>query len=111
MAEISTQISRSESDNSLLAYNCASDIANRELSPTDPNRLSLYLNFSVFYYKILNSRERAVIMADMAFNNAVNDLDNLSEDDYDDAFAIMYLLKENILFWTHGVQRNGEEFG
>ena len=39
------------------------DIANAELSPTHPIRLGLALNFSVFYYEILNSPDRACSLA------------------------------------------------
>ena len=39
-------------------YRLASDIALQELPPTHPTRLGLALNFSVFYYEILNSPER-----------------------------------------------------
>ena len=107
LAETETDFSRKvDSVNSLLAYNYATDIANRELSPTHPNRLGLCLNFSVFIYEILNCRKRAVSIAENGFNNAINDLNNLSEENYDDAFVILYLLKENILYWTHGVQQN-----
>lgn len=39
------------------------DIANTELAPTHPIRLGLALNFSVFYYEILNSPDRACSLA------------------------------------------------
>lgn len=39
------------------------DIATVELAPTHPIRLGLALNFSVFYYEILNSPDRACNLA------------------------------------------------
>ena len=55
LAEFATGPDRKLSaENSLLAYKQASDIA-VQLPPTHPIRLGLALNFSVFYYEILNS--------------------------------------------------------
>lgn len=42
---------------------CNQDIALAELPPTHPIRLGLALNFSVFYYEILNSPDRACSLA------------------------------------------------
>ena len=63
-AEFATQEDRKEAaENSLVAYTKANDIAQSELPPTHPIRLGLALNFSVFYYEILNTPERACRLA------------------------------------------------
>lgn len=59
MAEFATGNERKEAaENSLVAYKTASEVANTELATTHPIRLGLALNFSVFYYEILNSPDR-----------------------------------------------------
>ena len=45
------------------AYQEASDISASDMQPTHPIRLGLALNFSVFYYEILNSPEKACKLA------------------------------------------------
>jgi len=100
-AEYSTGEVRKESaDNSLSAYKAASDIAVLELAPTHPIRLGLALNFSVFYYEILNSPDRACQLAKQAFDDAIAELDTLSEDSYKDSTLIMQLLRDNLTLWT-----------
>ena len=64
LAEFATGNDRKEAaENSLVAYKAASDIAMTELPPTHPIRLGLALNFSVFYYEILNSPDKACQLA------------------------------------------------
>ena len=49
--------------NSQGSYQEAFDISKGEMQPTHPIRLGLALNFSVFYYEILNSPEQACSLA------------------------------------------------
>merc|ERR1711939_331922 len=95
LAEFSTGSQRKESaENALTAYKSASEIANTELPPTHPIRLGLALNFSVFYYEILNSPDRACQLAKSAFDDAIAELDTLSEESYKDSTLIMQLLRD-----------------
>ncbi|KAL7199788.1 hypothetical protein ACSBR2_021982 [Camellia fascicularis] len=85
------------------------DIANTELAPTHPIRLGLALNFSVFYYEILNSPDRACSLAKQAFDEAIAELDTLGEDSYKDSTLIMQLLRDNLTLWTSDMQDDGAE--
>lgn len=98
-------------EDSLVAYKQASDIATTELPPTHPIRLGLALNFSVFYYEILNSPDRACHLAKQAFDDAIAELDQLSEDSYKDSTLIMQLLRDNLTLWTSDMQDESENKG
>jgi len=86
---------------SLEGYQKAEEIANKELEPTDPIRLALALNFSVFYYEIMDSQEKACQLAKKCFDEAVSGLDNLDEDQYKDSTLILQLLRDNLTLWTN----------
>lgn len=81
-------------------FQSATDVAQTELTPTHPIRLGLALNFSVFYYEILNSPDRACHLAKQAFDDAIAELDSLSEESYRDSTLIMQLLRDNLTLWT-----------
>lgn len=109
MAEFATGNDRKDAaEHSLVAYKAASDIAMTELPPTHPIRLGLALNFSVFYYEILNSPDRACRLAKAAFDDAIAELDTLSEESYKDSTLIMQLLRDNLTLWTSDMQGDGE---
>jgi 14-3-3 protein epsilon len=108
-AEFATQEDRKEAaENSLVAYTKANDIAQNELPPTHPIRLGLALNFSVFYYEILNTPERACRLAKQAFDDAIAELDTLNEDTYKDSTLIMQLLRDNLTLWTTDMPGDNE---
>ena len=50
-------------DDSQAAYQDAFEISKGKMQPTHPIRLGLALNFSVFYYEILNSPDKACQLA------------------------------------------------
>ena len=93
---------------SLEAYKTAHDLAEDELAATNAIRLGLALNFSVFYYEILNSPERACRMAKSAFDDAMTKIDNLDGDKCKDSTLIMQLLRDNLTLWTSDMQGDGE---
>ncbi len=58
-------------EDSQKAYQDAYDIAKSKMQPTHPIRLGLALNFSVFYYEILNSPEKACQLAKTVTNRDI----------------------------------------
>ncbi|XP_073258527.1 14-3-3 protein epsilon-like [Porites lutea] len=107
MAEFSTDKEKKEAaEKALVAYKDATDLA-KDLEATHAIRLGLALNFSVFYYEILNSPPQACKLAKQAFDEAIANLDSLNEDSYKDSTLIMQLLRDNLTLWTSDTQ--GEE--
>jgi 14-3-3 protein epsilon len=95
------------------AYEKASEIMQTELPPTHPIRLGLALNYSVFQYEIANAPDKACQLAKQAFDDAIAELDTLSEESYKDSTLIMQLLRDNLTLWTSDLleDEGGEEGG
>jgi len=105
LSEFQTEERRKASAGDALdSYTKASEIAHAEMQPTHPIRLGLALNFSVFYYEILNSPDRACQIAKQAFDDAIAELDTLNEESYKDSTLIMQLLRDNLTLWTSDAQ-------
>ncbi|RVW65359.1 14-3-3 protein 7 [Vitis vinifera] len=136
LAEFKAGNDRKEAaDQSLKAYEAATSTAASDLPPTHPIRLGLALNFSVFYYEILNSPERLMMLSDLdylffwfllcsyiknggleglppckqAFDEAIAELDSLNEESYKDSTLIMQLLRDNLTLWTSDLPEEGGE--
>lgn len=103
LAEFSVESKKASlADKGQEAYEAAK-VAEEALPPTHPIRLGLALNYSVFYYEILDEPEKACELAKKAFDDAIAELDNLTEDSYKDSTVIMQLLRDNLTLWTSDV--------
>jgi 14-3-3 protein epsilon len=109
-AEFTADDARKEAaQKSLEGYTEALKIAQEHLPTTNPIRLGLALNFSVFYYEILNEQQKACELAKQAFDDAIAKLDDLSEDSYKDSTVIMQLLRDNLTLWTSEGEGDDDE--
>ncbi|XP_064648640.1 14-3-3 protein beta/alpha-B-like isoform X3 [Lineus longissimus] len=109
LAEVATGDKKADVvEQSKEAYEQAQDIASN-ISPTNPIRLGLALNYSVFYYEIVNNPDKACQMAKKAFDDAIAELDSLSEDSYKDSTLIMQLLRDNLTLWTSENQDDDQQ--
>jgi 14-3-3 protein epsilon len=87
----------------LEAYNKASEHS-KSLSSIHPINLGLQLNFSVFYYEVINDHNKACEIAKNTLDNANKDLPPGVDDDdenHRDALSIINLLKENLDMWSN----------
>lgn len=96
------------SEKALKAYDEATAIAEANLKTTHPIRLGLALNFSVFYYEVINDPQKACTMAKKAFDDAIGDIEQLDEDQYKDSTTIMQLIRDNLTLWTSELQDEGD---
>jgi 14-3-3 protein epsilon len=56
----------------------------------------------------LNSPDRACHLAKQAFDDAIAELDSLSEESYRDSTLIMQLLRDNLTLWTSSDNGDGD---
>lgn len=91
-------------ENATNAYREADELARSNLATTNPIRLGLQLNLSVFTYEILKKPEEAKQIATIAFEEAIANIDNVNQENYKDCTLIMQLLRDNITLWSNDVQ-------
>lgn len=95
--------------NSLEAYQAASELAG-ELTCINPIKLGLALNFSVFYYEVMNDPVKACKIASETFEEGIKKIDHIEDEHYKDSTTILQLLKENIDMWSVDIQNeNGDD--
>jgi 14-3-3 protein epsilon len=100
MAEVTTGANLDKfKDKALRAYEEAQKEGN-DMQVSHPIKLGLALNFSVFYFEIMNQPKEACELAKKTFESAINSIDDMKEDEYKDAAMILQLLKDNITLWN-----------
>jgi len=87
-------------------YNKASEVANKDLGACNPIRLGLALNFSVFYFEVMNDHKKACELGETALQNALEKIDDCDEETFRDAKSIIELLKENLSLWKEDEEDN-----
>ena len=101
---------KAAADNAFDAYNIAQQTATAHLETTNPIRLGLALNFSVFYYEVRNDPKQACQLAKQAFDDAITDIEKIEEENYKDSTTIMQLIRDNLTLWTSELEHgDGEE--
>ena len=101
------ELKKEVTEDALKSYNEATTIA-KNLKVLNSTALGLALNFSVFYYEVMNDHDKAIQIASEALDNANKELPNIDEDaeEYRDTVSIVNLLKENLDMWKSEEEDN-----
>jgi 14-3-3 protein epsilon len=86
-------------------YMQAEQIAAKGLPVTDPVRLGIALNYSVFQYEILHDVPRAIDTADSAFDASMSSVDGLDRRSFPDSALVMQFLRDNLTEWERQSKR------
>jgi 14-3-3 protein epsilon len=109
IAEYASEVKhKNAADNALDAYLKAQEIANASLETTNPIRLGLALNFSVFYYEVRDDPKQACQLAKQAFDDAITDIEKIEEENYKDSTTIMQLIRDNLTLWTSELEHGDD---
>jgi len=76
----------------------------QNLNACNPIRLGLALNFSVFYFEVMQNHAQACELGEKALQEALDKIDECDEETFRDAKSIIELLKENLSLWKEEEQ-------
>ncbi len=81
------------------AYTKAKDLA-KAMAPTNPLRLGIALNLSVFYFEVVEDPDKACDTAQVAFDEGSDALASLDEASRRESSKIIALLRDNLMRWA-----------
>jgi len=99
------ELKQQVADGASAAYKAANDLS-KELPATHPISLGLALNYSVFYYEVLNDHSKACEIAKTTLDAASPELENADTDENADSISILNLLRENLEMWKIEAEEN-----
>jgi len=99
VAENAHEAKLEEVKNGALKGYTEAEILSKGLNACNPIRLGLALNFSVFYYEVMNDHKKACELGELALTEALEKIDDVDEETFRDAKSIIELLKENLSLW------------
>jgi 14-3-3 protein epsilon len=85
------------------------ETSSTSLNACNPIRLGLALNFSVFYYEVMEDHKKACQLGEQALTDALEKIDDVDEETFRDAKSIIELLKENLSLWKEEDEQNAVE--
>ena len=99
MAENAKDDMRIQANEGALEHYKLASTAGKDLHACNPIKLGLALNFSVFYYENMNKKQMACYVAETALKDAMNKIDDVDAETFNEAKEIIELMKENLTRW------------
>ena len=109
VAESAHESTLEEVKNGALEGYKEAETLSKGLNACNPIRLGLALNFSVFYYEVMNDHKKACELGEVALTEALEKIDDVDEETFRDAKSIIELLKENLSLWKEEEADNAVE--
>lgn len=96
-------------EDAMQAYEHGTQVSKSDLTENNPIYLGLALNFSVFFYEIMKSAEKAYQHAKSAYDSAVNNQNEEDEERRKLVQTILELLRDNCNLWQSEMQNQQEQ--
>ena len=84
------------------AYADAAADAEKGLAVIRPNSLGLTLPYTIFQYEVLQQPDKARKIDRTALEDAIAELDSVTEEPHKNSTLIMQLLRDSLILWTSG---------
>jgi len=99
MAENAKDDMRTQANEGALEHYKLATTAGKDLHACNPVKLGVALNLSTFYYENMKKKQMACYVTETALKDAMNKIDDVDDETFNDAKEIIELMKENLEAW------------